>query len=35
METRPWTTGGAAIYDLCIAMYKQRKKLTGTGGWGR
>ena len=26
---------GAAIYDLCIAMYKQRKKLTGTGGWGR
>ena len=23
---------GAAIYDLCIAMYKQRKKLTGTGG---
>ena len=22
---------GTAIYDLCIAMYKQRKKLTGTG----
>lgn len=26
---------GGALYDLCIAMYKQRKKLTGTGGWGR
>ena len=23
---------GAAIYDLCVAMYKQRGKLTGTGG---
>jgi hypothetical protein len=22
---------GTAIYDLCVAMYKQRKKLTGTG----
>ena len=23
---------GSAIYDLCVAMYKQRGKLTGTGG---
>lgn len=23
---------GAAIYDMCVQMYKQRGKLTGTGG---
>lgn len=23
---------GTAIYDMCVAMYKQRGKLTGTGG---
>lgn len=23
---------GAAIYDMCVSMYKQRGKLTGTGG---
>ena len=23
---------GAAIYDMCVAMYKQRGRLTGTGG---
>jgi hypothetical protein len=22
---------GSALYDMCIAMYKQRRKLTGTG----
>ena len=23
---------GSALYDMCVAMYKQRGKLTGTGG---
>jgi hypothetical protein len=23
---------GAAVYDMCVQMYKQRGKLTGTGG---
>jgi hypothetical protein len=26
---------GAAIYDMCVGMYKQRGKLTGTSGRGR
>lgn len=26
---------GAAIYDMCVSMYKQRGKLTGTIGRGR
>lgn len=26
---------GAAIYDMCVSMYKRRGKLTGTGGRGR
>jgi hypothetical protein len=26
---------GAAIYDMCVGMYKQRGKLTGTGGLSR
>ena len=23
---------GSAVYDMCVQMYKQRGKLTGTGG---
>jgi hypothetical protein len=23
---------GSALYDMCVMMYKQRGKMTGTGG---
>ena len=27
------TRTGSALYDMCVGMYKQRGRLTGTGGW--